>query len=462
MSESGYICAGFETLSCIVDNFIKNKKGRFENNFSREDISDFLCQTSSGFLHSYGQNFTNKKSYTNYNKNEGNLFKKCRETGLFNKSNFIVDSGGFQASIGKINKHETKTLIDLYYKFLEEYVDVYDRAFILDLPPGPGCVLFENFNDVYNLNLETYTKALSLPKNIRDKIIYIHHFRTPKIWDIYTKILKENDMFDKFNYHGTGGIVANMSSDVTIPCIIYVIPIVPLLKEAIRFKKKVLNFHILGGANFRDILFYEMFTIHVKKKHDIQLNITYDSSGLFKGLMVGRYLPVLKDGEITKIDLRTSRLNEIKKGKRVIDIYADCINEMSDKFNFKRIDMSKIYSEDTGTFYPDICAYSLLYMLYLYYKVQKFLKDKSKLIYELVENNDLNYSFELSNLTRDINNGKITKKQSFKSNSLMKSLNVLEDLNEDYCKKIIGEYLVNDEFIKLTNSKLINEEIPRN
>jgi len=458
MSRSGYVCAGFETLASIVDRFIKNEKNMYHDNFTRGDISNFLSETCSGFLHSYGQNFTNKKTYTNYNKNEAKLFRKCRETGLFDKSDFIVDSGGFQASIGRINKNETRKLIDLYHEFLVDYCDFYDRAFILDLPPGPGCTLFNNFEDIHKLNSETYNKAANLPDKVRNKIIYIHHFRTPKLWNIYSNILRDGDLFNKFNYHGTGGIVANMASDVSIPCIIYIIPLIPLINQALKFKKKVLNFHILGGANFRDILFYESFKIHVKKIHNLDLNITYDSSGLFKGLMVGRYVPVLADGKITKLDLRSNGLNlrfEFSKQTK-IEVYRKIINEMTLKYNFKKINLDKIYNDDTGTFYNDVCVYSMLYMLDMYSKTQDFLRVKSKELYNIYESGSLDdYYEEVTNITTNLNNGKITKKQKYKSTCLCKSLDILSNLDEDYCEYLVTKFLSKDEFTKLISTEEI-------
>jgi len=55
MISSGYVLAGFETLATIVDNFFKGKRGRWEENFTREQMSNFLSNINSGYLHSYGQ-----------------------------------------------------------------------------------------------------------------------------------------------------------------------------------------------------------------------------------------------------------------------------------------------------------------------------------------------------------------------------------------------------------------------
>jgi len=179
MTKSGYVLAGFETLSSILSNFI-TKSSRFRNNFTHSDVSNFLSTSLEGFLHSYGQNFGKRKSYSNYNQKEQELLQKCRETGFFDRTNFIVDSGGFQISIGRLSRKESELLFDLYYQWLQDAHKVYDRAFILDVPPGPNCKIFHNFNDVYDFNLRSYTTAAQLPEEIRKKIIYIHHFRTPK------------------------------------------------------------------------------------------------------------------------------------------------------------------------------------------------------------------------------------------------------------------------------------------
>lgn len=455
--NSGYVLAGFETLATILSSFLTNSKGRFENNFTRKDISNFFSKNCSGFLHSYGQDFPNRKSYKTYNDKEEKMFKICRDTGFFDKSVFITDSGGFQVSINRLSIRESEILFDLYYKFLEEKHEIIDRAFILDYPPGPNCEVFKTFDDVYKLNLESYRKAASLSQQVKDKIIYIHHFRTPGLWDIYTKILRDEDMFGHFKYHGTGGIIANLASDVNIPCIIYVLPLIPLINEAIKHKRNYLNFHVLGGANFRDILFYESFKIHVMKTHKIELNITFDSSGLFKGLMVGRYISVMENGILYKMDLRSKTLNtRFKGGKKIVDKFREVLKEFAERNNFKVIPMTDIYSEETGTFYNEIRVYSMLYMLDQFKQMQLFFEEKSRELYPLYElGNSEEFNNKVEILTRSMNSDKITRKQVAKTNSLSKSLDMLTNLDEDYCKYIVNKCLSQTEFVNLLNNKRI-------
>lgn len=451
MSTSGYVCAGFESLGEILDSFMRDDS--FDNHFARLDLNNFFASTCNKFLHSFGTSFGGKKAYLKHAEQEANLLKRCRDYKFFDSSIFIVDSGGFQASIGLLDKTETELLQDIYYDdFLVNYKDVYDRAFVLDIPPGPGCKIFESFDDVYKMNLKSYIKAAELPDNVREKMVYIHHFRTPKLWKIYTKILDENDLFDKFKYHATGGIVANMASDTSIPCIIYVLPLIPLINRAKKFGRKELHFHILGGANYRDLLFYELFKLHVKKVHDLDLEITYDSSGIFKGLMIGRIFPILDNGVVKRIDLRSSILDMRYDRKRsIIDMYKESLQELC-KFGFKDINLQldNVYSDETGTFFTPVRSYSMLAMLYLYSKVQDFLKGEVGKLYQLYESENLiEFNKEALNITCNMNDGKITKKQKSKSTSISKSLDMLTDLNEEFCEFIVTKNLQKDEFAGL-------------
>jgi hypothetical protein len=458
MKSCGYVLAGFETLATILDNFIAGRRGRFNDNFTREQVSDFLSRVTAGFLHSYGQDFPNKKKYHKYNQREGNLYKICRDMRVFDGCTMIADSGGFQISIGKLSRRESELLYNMYYEWLVDYKDAYDKAFILDIPPGPGCEIFHNFDDVYNKNLESYQRAKNLPDDVRKKLIYVHHFRTPQLWNIYTKIMRDYEMFNAFEYHSTGGIVANMGSDMIIPCIIYVIPLVPLIKEAMKYGRDYLNFHILGGANFRDVFFYELFKKVVKKKHNFDLNITYDSSGIFKQVMHARFIYV-KDpfGNYRKMDIRSNNMNY--KFLRDVcghdklnsnDIAEQEFNKFADKWNFKHISVDGMYDPDRNTFWEDIKVYSMLYTLDLYCQIQNEMAEFAEKIYPLYESGDhLEFNNQCLNMTKVLNQGKLTKKQRVKSKNIIRSLDILSTLNEKHCHDIVNQYLSKDEFIEL-------------
>ncbi len=458
MIKSNYVLAGFETLSNIIDRYMTGKKPGFNSHFTRDCISKFHKKTMHGFLHSFGQNFSGRKSYKKYVKDEAEIFNKCRRSGLYNNDSlFFVDSGGYQASIGKIDKKEVSTLIELYHEFLENECDSYDRGFILDLTPGAGCKLFSKFHEVYDLNLETYSRAANLPEKVRKKIIYIQHFRTPKLYETFDRLLKENNFFEKFEHFATGGLVASSDACSTLPCMIYVIPMIQLINEALKYNRKTINFHILGGAGFKEILYYELIQKHVKKVHDIDLIISYDSSGIFKGLMVGRIIPIFYENILYKLDLRTNNIDMRFKDKYTgKDIFFRELKDFAINNNFKLLNQTEIYDDTTGTFFEDIKIYSMLYMLEIYAKIQTYMKDFADTNYKLYENKDFTQLNELVNKTsNNLADGKITNTQKSKSNSLINTLDMLMNLDEDYCKYIVKKVLSKDEFTNLIHKPTI-------
>jgi len=452
---NNYVIAGFETLSSLIDNFIQGKKGNFVNNFTKDDIRNFFAKTCYGFLHSYGSDF-NKSKWSNQIDKKAKLLNKCKETGFFEDSNIIVDSGGFQISVGLLDKEETEALIKSYYQFVERHHKVFNHAFILDVPPGPNCKVFSKYEDVYDLNYKSYKIASQLPKESRKKIFYIHHFRTPGIWDVFSSIINDNEIFSKFENYATGGIVANMASDQNIPLNIYVLPIIPVLRRAIEIGKKEFIFHILGGANFRDIFFYELIMRHIKEVFNIDMKITYDSSSIFKALMIGRTTYVFYDYIVSKVDLRSSLLHlRFRDSKSVNDVIKMQLNEMSEKFNFKLLN-NELYNNETNTFYESSSIYLMLHMIYTYSNIQDYVREKANICYDYyLKNDELKFNSEVLELTRNLNNGKITKKQQVKTNSFINSLNLIRDLNEDYCKYVINKYLSQHEFQYLVKDKIL-------
>ncbi len=460
--KSGFVCAGFETLFSIIDRFIKGrtKTGHYDNNFTRPQINNFFGSICSGFLHSYGQSFTGKKYFAKYNRSEARQFQLAKDTGFFEDSPLICDSGGFQAGIGKIDKHETEILITEYHNFLREYHHNIDKAFILDLPPGHQCKIYSNWNDVYNYNKRTYTMARELPDEIKQKMIYVHHFRTPKYWEIFNKILHEDDIFNEFQYHSAGGMVANLSGDMVVPIVIYSLPLVTLLNECKRFNRNFLNFHVLGGANYRDILFYELFTLHVKKVHNIDLNITYDSSAIFKSMMVGRILNVFEGERSYKMNIRSEYLDKrlsFVSDKTVYDKLKEMVDEIADDFGFKRLNIPEgFYHPETGTFPDDVKVYLMLHVMYDYAIAQTILRRAAKRIYPLYVSGNLDeFNQEVIKITQNLNQGKITKKQRAKSSITTRSLDVLTNLDEDQCKYIVDKFLAKDEIVKLGHKNVL-------
>ena len=453
-TKSKFICAGFEGLSTTLDSYIKKNDN---NIFERDKIANFFERTVSGFLHSFGTAVSKKSKLTEKSiLSQVDIFKKARSTHFFDNSLFYVDSGGYQISAGFFDREQTELLIKLYHDFLRNNSDVFDRAFVLDITPGPGDKVFKSESDVFDYNYRTYNMAKELPSNVRKKMVYIHHFRTPMLWKAFKKILTD-DMFLSFENFATGGIVASSKSDSDIPCIIYVLPLVVLLNKAIKNNKDHLNFHILGGANFRDIFFYELMSKHVKKVHNLDLRITYDSSALFKGFLISRRLPVLIDGCNQFISLKSNNLRFRCSGKHTNkEVFIENINEMVNEFSMNNPNIENLYDNKNKTFLPEVSIYGMLYYLYYYYKIQNYIKEKVSSIYKYYESNELDkFSHECLEITQKLNRNKITRKQKIKTNCSLKTLNILTSLDEDFCQYIVNDLLVKDEFTHVNSSSKV-------
>jgi hypothetical protein len=268
--------------------------------------------------------------------------------------------------------------------------------------------------------------------------------------------MMEEELFNQFNYHGTGGIVANSASDVNIPCIIYVLPLIPLLNQCKKYGRTKLNFHILGGANYRDIFFYELFKLHIMRKHQIEVNITYDSSGMFKALLVARHFLFFDEKLkcVNTIDVRSANINKRFKGNRKVhDMIREEVDSLTARHGFKKIPeyrLKDIYNTEIDSIHDDVKHYMMLHLFETYARVEGYCKERALEIYPLyVEGNHQKFSEEVFDTTKRLNNEKITKKQKIKSQSMIKSLDMLTDLDEDMCKYIVDKVLVSDEFNEL-------------
>jgi hypothetical protein len=234
------------------------------------------------------------------------------------------------------------------------------------------------------------------------------------------------------------------------------------MNEAIKYGRDYLNFHVLGGANFRDILFYELLRVAAWKHHKFNLNITYDSSGIYKQVMHARYMHVTdRQGYIKKMNIKSDNLsNRFYKDEltgytiTVENMLQEVLNNTARHHNFKPISVDGVYSEVTNTFHEDVKVYSILYTLGNFSTIQNMLRKMVEEIYPLYEAGDTRGFYEKCiGITQFLNQGKLTKKQEVKTHSIEKSLDMIKNLDEDYCEFLVDKYLSKDEFIDLDETE---------
>ena len=446
---SNYVGVNPVTIWELIKNHFPAMKADNDTYFSKNDLVSFFEQYCNLFLLSFGVVWTRLNAasqdwYGKYNQNFGETVARVRTAEFFNspRIHIILDSGGYQVAEGRIDQAGMMHLEKMYYSFIEEYFHLYNRAFILDFPPGPKSVAFSNFEEVYRHNLRSYLRAASLPGAIRDGIIYVHHVRTPELHEIFTKILRENDLFGSFSHYATGSIASNYASDTKTPYFIYALPLVQLLNDAIKSKRKEFSYHVLGGANLRDAFTYEFVRYHIQKKHGVTVNITFDGTNSLNPFL-GRSFPVL-GGQNVLYSARSTQFKRVDDNGRAIDRINEELGRFSRAVDFKEIQVS--YRED-GNWSYETSLYLLLYSMYVYKQIEIASIQKAEELYPIYESGDYaEFNRKIELVFRKLNAGKITRKHKAKFHALARTLDLLTTLDEDHCKYIITHYLGRTEF----------------
>lgn len=451
-----YVVAGVDTFVELFSKFIDVHDK--SNHFNDEIFCNFLQQSISKYLFSYGTglSYKTKRFPKNHTSKIAQVVQKIRTRPFMANNELYIDSGGFQVSMGAIDTKDMPRFIDDYHNFIDETHSAFDWAFCLDLPPGPGSGdIFDSYQQIEELNRTSYNSVFSLSEAARNKMIYIHHFRTPSLYKTWSKFLFEEGLGEGYKYYGTGGIVANLATDTSIPVIIYTIPLSSVLRYNKEQGKKQFKFHILGGANFSDVFYHKLFTHHIKKVHDIDVEITYDSSAIFKGLAIGRFIPVLNSNEeLVKMDLRSNQLHLKFDGTPIHDKVYQLLNEIASIYQFKELNQNDdpIYERapraksKAATFSRSVHMYLMCHILKTYRQIElnseKFVSE----IYPYYENGEIEeFDSRCLSFTKKLNQGKSTKKQKAKTYSLYKSLKILEDLDEEYNEYLVQKFMASSD-----------------
>ena len=457
-NPSNYVLAGVDTFAALVNRFLKSHPGYFND----EQIDLCLSRSVDKFLFSYGTalNYKTKKIANNYSGKISKLIHTFIEFPFMQGTSLYIDSGGFQVSMGAVESKDIPKFIDLYYQFLADYHKEFKYAFILDIPPGPGTDTFQSYDQVYQLNKLSYTKAQELPEEAKQKIIYIHHFRTPQIYSIWKKLLFEDDLGTGYNYYATGGLVAYGSSDITIPAVLYSIPLSSIVQYAKKEGLKSFKFHVLGGANFIDVFYHKIFAKHVLERHDIDIQITYDSSSIFKGVFGARYIATFKsDGTLERMSLKSNALHLKFEGDETVEdhLYKD-LNRVATIHGLAQLSSKNepVYVDETGTLSKQVATYLMLYVFQLYKDIEDLSDKIIDDLYPLYINNKIpEFDSAIKKVTQAFNKGKLTKKQKSKSTSIYNTLQILDRLDEDYSEHFINKFTSTDDSAKLNTDGLM-------
>jgi len=447
--SSSFVSAALPSVQNHIDAVIRKHSDYLTN----ENVNKFLHNNVDKFLSSIGIYVVKgckveKKLIQRYVK----LLTRMRNKEYMKDIEIIIDSGGYSIQQGYVENRDIPHFIKLYHEFLNKNDHLFNYAFTLDLSAGFKSCPFKTWKELENLNIESYQLAVNLPEHIRNKILYIHHFRTPKLFQIYKKMFYELEFPKYFKNFATGGLVSLANTKNTPPCVMYVVPLVHVLSYAKNNNIKKLRFHVLGETEFKSILEHCFFEKHIKETHGIDIEITYDSSSIFKILGMGRYIYVLdKFNIIRKMTLRSDSLDMMWRNEGIIkDLFYDIINKSIDGYGIKKLNKIDDPLYCNGRMNKIIYTYGIFQMFNLFATFQDLCYKIVDELYPYYKNKEFfRFNDEIDKYMIKFNGGKFSRKIDYRINNIQNSLEVLESLDLDYIDYLVNNYMVSEEFQSL-------------
>lgn len=453
MKPGGFVCAGLPSISSHILSVLKYHPEHLTN----EQCNDFLVANADKFLSSVGiaigKGRITSKVFDRYQR----MFNKFLSYKFLKNCEIFIDSAGYQFQKGEIVKEDTMLWIDLYHDFLEKNEKDISYAFLFDPVPGAIDTVLNSYKEMEKFNVLSYTKASNLSEKLRDKLHYIHHFRTPRIRQLFKDLLNNYKFADNFRNFSTGGLVS-FGGQGRFPVVMYTIPLTDIIEYVKKRGLKKFRYHVLGSTEFKDIIFHRIIEHHVKKVHNIDIKITYDSSTVHQSLMMARYLYVLdENSNLCKLSLRGEhlKLKWRNSGLTHEEVLFNLIHEISDNYNFPRLDPVKDPIYPTGSVLHQTHYVYGIFLILRAFNETNFLATKIiEEIYPFYESNDyLGFSLKMEKIMIQLNGGKPTKGVDSRTIAIFNSLKLIESLDIDYCDHLVNTYFSGDE-----NHKLLGKE----
>lgn len=461
-----YLVAGAETVYGTFHKYLADKT-TWQHNF----LKTFMQSTDAGYLFSFGNGLATSKSKTkvkiknNYAKSFSKFFNKetFTETNkVFDIRNIVMDSGGYQAQSGYLTIAECYEFIEEYKNFIAENHEKFRYFFALDLIPD-GL----SYEELYKLNETSFESLMSLPEDVRKKIIFVYHFFTPKVHQAWHSLTEK--YFDKFSdYYAFGGLAAKDTVGMKMPIAVFAIGIVKIVHNAkIRGIKK-LKIHILGAASYRDIMLYQLYKAIIKEYHDIEISITYDSSLVFKQIQKSRCINIIEEDftnnlisiRETDLGLYVDRTNngidasvtveELLREKLLLmtkEIYPEALEHVTNMpiYEMKQDQTGNGLSKDFGLM-------SIMFSGWQYNELEKKCYTYIMERMPMLKSDPFHFYDIMSDLLLKLNAGKLSFKFKDKVKYVRATVECLIKLDTHYIDDIVDLFLVQAEIVDKADS----------
>ena len=126
-------------------------------------------------------------------------------------SKLYIDSSGYSLIKGDIAAFSITKFISYYNHYLENEYTTYDHIFSLDIGGFIKDVASNTIENIYDLNKRSLTGSIKVIKEnpiIKEKFIFVLHFKDPKQYQIFDKLYDELEVYNYSNNFSIGGMVS--------------------------------------------------------------------------------------------------------------------------------------------------------------------------------------------------------------------------------------------------------------
>lgn len=197
----------------------------------------------------------------------------------------LVDSGGYQAIVGKITKNRILEYIECYHFVLDKYHVEIDKIFSLDI---------NNFqmtaDEILEWNYKSTQMTIDSIKKypvLKDKVLFVLQNRNRRVFEIWRKLFIEKKAWEHFDLYSIGGLVGlkkatNVDFNHAVPATLW------LMTYAKKHNFEIKQMHWLGQSS--KVVFIAMALL--EKLYGIYF--TSDSSELIRFAPIVQKLPLIQ------------------------------------------------------------------------------------------------------------------------------------------------------------------------
>jgi len=340
---ANYVVAGGTTISNGFKTLVEMQIANVEN------IKMFLDKTTKYFLTSIGECLSRKEEFKKekFIKRVVKLYDKTYNNDWFRDTYKVVDSGGYQISIGYIKEDQLEEFIDAYTQLLNHPQIGGSCKYMLSLDIVADYPIISSKEKMEYLNRKSLEETI---KYDTSKVFLIYHFINPRLEQFWWNIVK--DYFDYFNHFSIGGLVA-FSRNSDFPFNVYILPLLKIINEKIsRNQYSPFTFHILGVSSFIDIFSFVVFEKFLKEIYDIDVTINFDSTRAIRETVIAKKFHVYFDNKFVPLCYKSDLLHmKSRLNKTYSETLSLVLREFCDAFNFNleipdKLEAADIYKDN--------------------------------------------------------------------------------------------------------------------